>query len=93
MTINIKPAVAQALRALRQEKGLTQGEVAESIGITTAAYNRWENAISTPDLNNLATLSVQYDTPLSTFLPSQEDIQSATRVIRGEEGHGDQNSP
>ena len=36
------------LRELREEKGLSQREVAERIGITRAAYNKYERGYSRP---------------------------------------------
>ena len=46
------------LRSLREQKGLSQREVAERIGMTRAAYNKYERGTSRPvrKLNELSAL-------------------------------------
>ena len=39
---------AYRLRKLREEKGMSQREVAEHLGITREAYNQYENGVSKP---------------------------------------------
>ena len=48
--------VAYRLRELRTKKGLSQREVAEMLGITRAAYNKYECGASKP-IRRLDTLS------------------------------------
>ena len=38
------------IRRLRKEKGLTQEEVAQALGLTAPAVNKWERGASCPDL-------------------------------------------
>ena len=41
------------LYELRREKGWTQGELAEKLGITNQAVSKWENDLSCPDIMSL----------------------------------------
>lgn len=40
--------VADRIKALREEKSLTQSELARQLGITRASVNAWEMGISVP---------------------------------------------
>ncbi len=43
-----QPSVGQLVRELRQEMGLTQEELAVSLGVTFSTVNRWENGRANP---------------------------------------------
>jgi len=47
----------EKLQVLRKEKGLSQENLAESIGISRQAVARWEAGLSYPDLDKLISLS------------------------------------
>lgn len=40
--------VAERIRSLREQKGLTQAELAKQLGITRSSVNAWEMGISVP---------------------------------------------
>ena len=42
---------------LRKEKGMTQLELAEKMGVTDKAVSKWERDLSCPDINSLPTLA------------------------------------
>jgi transcriptional regulator with XRE-family HTH domain len=43
-----QPSVGKLIRELRQELGLTQEELAISLGVTFSTVNRWENGRANP---------------------------------------------
>lgn len=45
------------IAALRKEKGLTQLELAEKMGITDKAVSKWERDLSCPDVSSLPKLA------------------------------------
>lgn len=45
------------IKRLRQEKGLTQGELAEQIGVSGKAISKWETARGLPDITLLEPLA------------------------------------
>jgi transcriptional regulator with XRE-family HTH domain len=54
--------ISRRLLALRTERGLTQGEVAEVVGVTQAAMSRWEDPVNPtiPSAAEIAVLSEFY---------------------------------
>ena len=61
ITSNIFP---QRLKELRFEKGLTQKELAEQIGIKRNTYSDWENGKTEPSFENLVKLADLLDVSL-----------------------------
>ena len=46
--------LSEKIRALRRARGMTQEQVAQALGVTATAVNKWENAASCPDIALLA---------------------------------------
>ena len=42
--------IGENIRALRLQKGLTQEQVAQQLGVTYQAVSKWENGTNTPDI-------------------------------------------
>ena len=53
----MKETFGQRLARLRKQKGLTQDEIADKIGISPQAVSKWENDISSPDITIILSLS------------------------------------
>jgi len=49
--------MAQFISTLRKEKGLTQKDLAEQLGVTDKAVSKWERGLNCPDISLLAKLS------------------------------------
>ena len=45
------------LRALREERGMEQKDVARALGVNPSAVTRWESGEKRPELNNLVRLA------------------------------------
>ena len=45
------------IAALRKEKGMTQLELAQQLGVTDKAVSKWERDLSYPDVNSLPKLA------------------------------------
>ena len=45
------------IKRLREEKGLTQGDLAEKIGVSSKAISKWETAKGLPDISLIESLS------------------------------------
>ena len=85
--------VAERIKCLREQKGLTQAELAKQLGITRSSVNAWEMRISvpsTPDVVELASLftgSTDYilgvDTSVSISVAglTEKDIQFVHSLI------------
>ena len=52
--------IGENIRALRREKGVTQEQLAESIGISFQAVSKWENGITLPDITLVPVLAAYF---------------------------------
>lgn len=52
-----KQTLGMMIVSLRKEKGLTQLELAEKMGVTDKAVSKWERDLSCPDINSLPKLA------------------------------------
>lgn len=53
----MKETFGKRFQRLRKEKGLTQQDIADNVGITFQSVSKWEQDINLPDVNALLTLS------------------------------------
>ena len=56
--------IANKLLQLRKEKGLSQEQLAQKLGISRQAISKWERAEASPDTDNLIELAKLYDISL-----------------------------
>ncbi len=64
----------EKLLQFRKEKGLSQEELGNKIGVSRQAVSKWESGEITPDLNNLVLLCKVLDKKLDELLEGAEDI-------------------
>lgn len=65
--------IANRLVKLRKEKGLSQEELAEKLGLSRQAVSKWERAESSPDTDNLICLARLYGISLDELLKTADD--------------------
>ena len=53
----MKQTLGMMIAQLRKQKGMTQLELAEKMGVTDKAVSKWERDLSCPDINSLPTLA------------------------------------
>jgi len=63
-----KVSFGARIQRLRKEKGLTQNQIAEQVGVSAQAVSKWENDQATPDIDILVKLSEIYDVSLDELL-------------------------
>lgn len=56
------------IRSLREERGLTQRQLAAALGVTDKAVSKWERGGGCPDIELLGALSDHLGTPVETLL-------------------------
>lgn len=66
--------ISTVIREKRKELGLTQEQVADRLGVTPPAVNKWEKGISCPDISILAPLARLLETDVNTLLCFQEEM-------------------
>ena len=67
----------ETIRRLRRAKALTQEQVAQALGVSGPAVNKWERGACCPDLALLAPLARLLDTDLNTLLSFREELTGA----------------
>lgn len=77
--------INEIIRKYRKEQNLTQEQVANYLGVTAPAVNKWENAISYPDITLLAPLARILKINMDTLLSFNEELtQNEINQIVGE---------
>lgn len=74
----------ERLTALRQEKGLSQAEVAEQLDVSRQAISRWETGKVVPTVDNLACLSRLYGVPMEALLYGDEGAEPVRQETKEE---------
>lgn len=66
--------IAQRLAEMRRDKGYSQEELAENLGLSRQAVSKWERAESSPDTGNLIALAKLYGVTIDDLLRVESDI-------------------
>ena len=63
--------IGNFLKALRREKGITQEQLGEMLGVSGRTVSRWETGVNMPDLGVLIELSEYYETDIKEILDGE----------------------
>ena len=66
------------IRALREERGLTQRQLADALGVTDKAVSKWERGGGCPDIELLGGLAERLGTPVETLLDGSLAVDART---------------
>ena len=73
--------LGRKLFELRKRNGLSQGELAEKLGVSRQAVSKWECGESLPDTDNLITISKLFDVSLDDLIGnSQKKIDLREKI-------------
>ena len=64
----------EVIRTRRQTLGLTQEQLAQKLGVSAPAVNKWERNLNYPDITLLPALARTLGVDLNTLLSFQEDL-------------------
>lgn len=64
----MKAEFSENLKKLREEKGISQTELAKRLGVNKSLISSYENMERLPSLNALAKLSYQFNVSMETLL-------------------------
>lgn len=70
------------LRQLRLERGMTQAQVAEKIGVTRQALSSYESGRTQPDIDMLMRLSDVYETDLDEMIYGQSNMLKSMQRVK-----------
>lgn len=73
--------IGKFIAALRKEKGLTQEQLGEKLGVTNKTVSRWENGNYMPDVEMLSLLSKEFGVSINELISGErllaEDFKKA----------------
>jgi transcriptional regulator with XRE-family HTH domain len=70
------------LQELRKEKGLTQEQLAEQLGVARRTVSRWETGANMPDLDILVELSYLYAVDLREILNGEREREHMNEELK-----------
>lgn len=73
--------LGKRIAAGRKEKGLTQDQLAEKLGVTAQAVSKWENDQSCPDINILPKLAEIFGTSTDALLGMEKETVHEAEVV------------
>ena len=75
-------AIKDVLPQLRQEKGMTQQELAAKLYVTRQAVSRWETGETTPSVDMAKLIATVLDEPIMRVLdlPQEPPANAAARL-------------
>lgn len=70
-------SIGTRILRLRKEKGITQEQLANMIGVSAGAVSKWETGNSKPDIDLLAPLARALNTSLNQLLSFKEELEES----------------
>lgn len=70
------------LKQLRKEKGITQEQLAEIVGVSGRTVSRWETGSNLPDLSILVQLSEYYDVEMKEILGGERKSDKMDKELK-----------
>lgn len=64
----MKINISENIRKFRKERGLTQEQLAEVLGVTVGAVSKWELGSSVPDVELIVDMAEFFDTSVDVLL-------------------------
>lgn len=78
--------LCEKLQLLRKEKGMSQENLAESIGVSRQAVSKWESGQSYPEISKLIALSELFKVSIDSLV---KDVEESTNKYNNENNHFD----
>ena len=73
--------IGQFLKQLRKEKGITQEEFAEKIGVSGRTVSRWETGSNMPDISLLVDIADFYDVDVREIIEGEKKSEMMNEEI------------
>ena len=74
--------VSNSINKLREEKGMTQDELAEKLNVTRQAVSNWETGKTQPDIETLTRLAEIFDVSVERIIYGSERKERIVQVSR-----------
>ena len=70
------------LKELRKEKGFTQEQVAEKLGVSARTISRWETATYMPDISMLVDIAEMYDVDVREIIDGERRKENMNSEVK-----------
>ena len=74
--------VSNSIKKLREEKGMTQDELAEKLNVTRQAVSNWETGKTQPDIETLTRLAEIFDVSVERLIYGSERKERIVHINR-----------
>ena len=74
--------VSSSIKKLREEKGMTQDELAEKLNVTRQAVSNWETGKTQPDIETLTRLAEIFDVSVERIIYGSERKEKIVHINR-----------
>ncbi|MDO5018327.1 MAG: helix-turn-helix transcriptional regulator [Lagierella massiliensis] len=71
--------ISDRIRELRKNKGVSQEELAEKLGVSRQAISKWESRQSTPDIDKIILLSDYFEVSTDYLIKGIEPLTSMNK--------------
>ena len=78
----MKKTLGMMIAELRKEKGMTQLELAEKMGVTDKAISKWERDLSCPDINSLPNLAEILGVSVDELMQIKKDAENPKKSAK-----------
>lgn len=68
-------SIADRIQSLRKEKGISQEELAEQVGVSRQAVSKWESEQSSPEVDKIILLSEYFGVTTDFLLKGKETVR------------------
>ncbi|MCR5286864.1 MAG: helix-turn-helix domain-containing protein [Saccharofermentans sp.] len=68
--------IADRIQSLRKQKGMSQEELADSVGVSRQSVSKWESEQATPDLDKVVIMSELFDVTTDYLLKGIEPVKT-----------------
>ena len=74
--------IGASLKQLRNEKGITQEQLAATLGVSGRTASRWETGTNLPDLSILVQISEYYDVEIKEILNGERKSEKMENELK-----------
>ena len=79
-----KQTLGMMISTLRKEKGMTQLELAEKMGVTDKAVSKWERDLSFPDINSIPKLAELFEISVDELMQVKTETKENVNQNKAE---------
>ena len=74
-------SIGERIVQLRSQKNMSQGQLAQSLGVSRQAISKWENDLSSPDTIHLIKLSDILDTEVEYLATGRKPVYEEAPIV------------